>query len=99
MTKKRSVNKEIHYKDIIQKQKKIIQQLKKQNGRAGKIEERYADLDDREAELLLEEEEESRPSTNTCPRCKDNLDIIEGSRVKVFLCQNCGYRATKQCSK
>jgi hypothetical protein len=100
MSKKRSVNREAHYKNIINKQKKIIQDLKKKNGRAFKLEERYNDIEEREAELLLEEESfqdnHQEGSTYGCPKCSGELYVIDGSRIKVFVCQNCNYKASKR---
>jgi peptide subunit release factor 1 (eRF1) len=97
MSKKRDVVKELHYKEIINKQKKMIQDLKKKAGRAHKLEERYSDLEEREAELLLEEEETSRPGPKYgCPKCSGELYVIDGSRMKVFICHDCGYRASKR---
>lgn len=93
---KRELSKEAHYKNIISKQKKIIQKLQKQIGRAGKIEERYADLDDREEALLEQEVPTPKNSKNNCPRCHGALDVIDGTRIKVYVCQDCNYRASKK---
>jgi ribosomal protein L37AE/L43A len=94
---KKNVDKERHYKNIINKQKRIIQDLKKKVGRADKIEERYTNLEELEAEILLEIDAQEVASKYNCPKCKGQLDVIDGSRVKVFICKHCDYRASKKC--
>lgn len=96
MSKKRHVNREQHYKSIIRKQKKIIQDLKKKNGRASKLEDRYYDLEEREAEAMLDEQDNLPETGYSCPRCSGELYVIDGTRVKVFICQSCSYRASKR---
>lgn len=97
MSKKHSDNKEAHYKAIIQKQKRIIQDLKKKIGRVDKLEKRYADLEDRETELEFEVYvQKSVFIKNECPSCNSELNIIDGGRRKIIVCNNCGYRTSKK---
>lgn len=99
MSKKRHVNQEAHYKDIINKQKRIIQDLKKKASRADKIEDRYTDLEEIEmwdraaSEDFLKNE---RQSANSCPDCDGELYIIDGEKIKVYICPDCKYRASKR---
>jgi len=98
MTKKRSLNREQHYKSIIEKQKRIIQELKKKTGRAHKLEDRYNDIEEREAELLLLEDSEDIQEQQGfgCPKCSGELYVIDGSRRKIFICQDCEYKGSKR---
>ncbi len=97
MANKRTVSREQHYKSIIEKQKRIIQELKKKIGRAGKLEDRYADdIEEIEARLLEADaqatEKEAPVAKNACPTCRQALEVIDGSRRKIYICHNCGYR-------
>jgi transposase-like protein len=97
MGKSRSRSKENHYKNIIQKQKSMIRNLQKQLSRFYKQEERYVELEEKEAEILLREEIEERQeitSTHSCPRCNNELYVIDGNRRKVYLCHDCDYRCS-----
>lgn len=98
MTKKRTLNREAHYKSIIDKQKKIIQELKKKVSRSHKLEDRYNDLEERETELALLESTEHLQEEQKrfgCPKCNGELYVIDGGRRKVYICQDCNYKASK----
>jgi ribosomal protein L37AE/L43A len=92
--KRRDV-KEAHYKDIINHQKKIIQKLRKQVSRATKLGEQFFE---EETDFEFDEVESSKPqqSKNVCPRCGSPLDVIDGTRMKVYICTGCDYRASKK---
>lgn len=96
MSNKRTVNREAHYKNIIAKQKRIIQKLQKQVGRASKLGERFYEVEEFNESEDFDLRQEAAPSANSCPKCKGPLDVIDGSRMKVLLCHSCGYRASKR---
>lgn len=102
MTKKskRVLDKETHYKNIIRKQKETLKTLKRQANRSQKLEGDFFDLHELEKESLLEEDsKEYVPTTSPkhiCPRCKSNLLVIDEPKIKVFICDDCNYRATKR---
>ncbi len=88
---------ESHYKKIINKQKAIIKKLSKKSSRSEKREERYLDLEEREASELLDYRKEESKSVKslTCPLCKHELDlIVDGTKIKVYDCSNCDYRSS-----
>lgn len=100
MAKKPSVDKELHYKKIIQKQKSIIQELKKKMGRADKSKERFDDL---EQELIAQMEEEVKEVVykpelkGKCPDCnKNSFEFIDLKVRKMYVCSSCGYREIKK---
>lgn len=84
------------------KQKSVIKQLKKQVAVKGKREHAYKDLEEREEELLLLEEELTKEAENPiiedqCPNCKKNgIEAIELGKRKLLICGNCNYRETKK---
>jgi hypothetical protein len=80
-----------------EKLKAEVKKLRKQLSRNKKREFLYEDLEAKEAEALLKEELEERKNVSSkekCPRCKGNVDIIDGAKIKVFICQDCDYRAS-----
>lgn len=96
MTKKREVNKEIHYKKIINKQKNIIKDLKKKASRGSKVQDRYEDLEE-ELLIQLEDQEISYNNVNVCPSCiKGKLEIIDLKVRKMIVCSSCDYREVKK---
>lgn len=96
---KRQPDKETHYKKIINKQKSIIQDLKKKAGRGEKAKERFDDL---ELELIAQIEEEKevvfeRQDVTKCPECgKGTLETIDLKIRKMYRCDNCAYRVVKK---
>lgn len=94
---KRPVEKEQHYKNIINKQKVIIKELKKKLSRAGKSQERFENLQE-ELDFIIEEEERYDRQDNTveellCPECnKGTLEFIDLGIRKMLRCSKCKYR-------
>lgn len=74
----------------------VIKKLKKNISRQRKHGSRYEES--KEVEALLEEEMEERQTLNKmkCPKCTGVLDIIDGAKLKVFICQDCDYKASKR---
>jgi len=75
--------------------------LSKKAGRANKIEERYHDLEEKEAESFLEEVIEEKKIVNNllCPRCKKELIlIIDSVKIRVYECSSevCEYRCSRR---
>lgn len=96
---KREHNKEQHYKNIINKQKNIIKDLKKKARRSDKLSERFEDLEIELISQLEEEEAEERKvvDKNLCPNCsKGTLEIIDLKIRKMFICNKCNYRMVKK---
>ena len=98
---KKELDKERHYKNIINKQKHIIQELKKKIGRAGKVKDRYDDL---ELELSAQIDEiESKEFTKEiddklkCPDClKGDMEFVDLKVRKMWVCPKCNYLQIKK---
>lgn len=89
---KRELDKERHYKSIINKQKKIIQELKKKAGRGTKSKELFDDLQEELIEQL-ESEDEKGESSAVCPECrKGELEVVDLKIRKMIVCNKCTYR-------
>ncbi len=89
---KRELNRELHYKNIIAKQKRIIQDLKKKVGRAGKLEDRYYE----EHEPLEEVAPPApQPGGLSCPKCRGELEKIDLGVRTLWRCLDCVYRCSK----
>jgi DNA-directed RNA polymerase subunit RPC12/RpoP len=76
-----------------------IKRLKKELGRQNKRQHLYEDLEDRQEEIeYLKQQAKSRKSENkyVCPKCSGQLEVIDGSKLKVFICTECSYRASKR---
>lgn len=100
MSKKRSPDKESHYKGIINKQKSIIKELKKKAGRGEKIQDRLEDLELELASQLKEEEalknKELAIKVSKCPECgKGDFELVDLKVKKLYICNICKYRRTK----
>lgn len=98
---KREADKESHYKNIINKQKSLIKELKKKAGRGHKIEERYEGL---ELDLVtqIEELESNKFKSKAeeqlrCPDCgKGTLELVDLKIRKMWICSNCSHRVIKK---
>jgi uncharacterized protein with PIN domain len=83
-----------HYKSIIRKQKKIINELRKEAGRGKKIKDHYEDLEQELTEHLMDIEQENTFIANedSCPEClKGNLEKIPLGPRKMIKCDSCNY--------
>ncbi len=86
-------------KAIVRKQRKVIEQLKKQAGRGDKVanalEEREIEL----AEALLEEStsDEFIQDNSGCPRCsKGKLEQVDLGIKKMVICDSCQFRQVRK---
>ncbi len=83
-------------KKIINKQKKIIQTLKKEAGLGNKQKRRFEALEEELMEQLLEEEDTEKNDA-TCPSCqKGNLELVDLKVRKMFICDTCDFRKIKK---
>jgi hypothetical protein len=95
---KRQLDKESHYKSIINKQKQIIKELKKQVRGGSKTKKRYEDL---EQELIVQLENEvetnyTEPLDN-CSNChKGRVEFVDLGVRKMLICARCNYRKIKK---
>jgi hypothetical protein len=100
MAKKSKERSEVeHLRATVKSQRSLIKHLKKEIGRAQKRQHVYEDLEDKVAELHLEDEiEESQlVSDDKCPECdKGRLEIIDLGPRKMLVCDNCKYRKVKK---
>lgn len=86
-------------KSIIRKQKKTIEELRKQAGRGNKV---VSQLEDRELELaeaLLEEglADERVEDNSSCPTCgKGKLEQIDIGVRKLIVCNSCNFRQVRK---
>lgn len=99
MTKSKDKSEVEHLRSENRNLKKQIKNIKKQMSRKQKREHLYEDLEEKQAEEHLEEamkETVVADKTHRCPKCKAKLDIIEGSRLLVYICPDCDYKASKR---
>lgn len=88
-----------HLRGLVRQLKSELRNLKKSMARKQKREHLLDDVEEREAELLLKEtleEKEVVSKKETCPKCRGKLDIIDGARIKIYICSDCSHRFTKR---
>lgn len=100
MTKKKSHSEIEFLRGEVRQLKAEIKRLKKDTSRKDKREHLYEDLEDLQAESLMQEEVEERGEVFKnlkCPNCKEALDVInEGGKIIIYICPDCKYRCSKR---
>lgn len=99
MAKGKTHNELEHIRSENRQLKKIIKYLRKELARKIKREHRYEDLETREAEVQLEEEQAEQViiAKETCPNCSAAIESIEIGNRKLLSCLNdCGWRKSKK---
>lgn len=79
----------------------VIKALKKQIKRNEKRQHLYEDLEEKETEVLMREELDARTKSENkvrCPKCAGKLNIIDGIKFNIYVCQDCNYRYSKRMS-
>ena len=88
-----------HLRGLVRELKSELRHLKKTMARKQKREHLLEDVESREAELFLQEEMEEKKTvaqTERCPKCKSKIDVIDGAKLKVYICSDCGYRKSSR---
>lgn len=100
VAKAREGNSAEHYKGIIRKQKKEIQQLKHKLASYEKRAHRLDDIEEREQEFILEstaKENKLVESPNLCPGCgKGEIESISLGIKTIKRCNGCGARTIEK---
>lgn len=100
MTKKKSHSELEFLRGEIRTLRAQIKHLKKHVSRKGKREHLFEDLEDKAAELAVQEEIEERGEIlkkMTCPKCRAPLDVINGGgKIEIYHCSECEYKCSKR---
>lgn len=98
MSKEKSRNEVEYLRSEIRKYKSLVKNLRKELNRKQKREHRYEDLEDREAEVQLKEQqaEQALISKNKCPNCSGTIESTSIGNRTLLTCDSCKWRTSKK---